>query len=106
MAGNSAPFCARATSRSGVAAIILMRGLGPLVSLDEDFAIDGHAWLGIPKASFQLQLDADDLLDAVALEVGVFRREGLLGIDPGDISIDGLLWIGVEERARGLAELD
>jgi hypothetical protein len=81
-----------------------MADLRPRVAFDEDFAIDGHSGLGEPETGFQLQLDADDLLDAVVAEVGVLRREGGLRVDARNIRVDRLLWIGVEINARGLAD--
>ena len=75
-----------------------------MLALDEDFAIGGHAGLGESEAGFQLQLDADDLLDAVVAEVGVLRREGGLRIDARDVGVDRLLRGRVEIDARGLAD--
>jgi len=40
------------------------------------------------------------------LKVSVLRREGLLGIDSGDRRRRRLVWIRVEEDARGLTYLD
>src|ERR1019366_3099227 len=66
------------------------------VALNKDLAITWHARLGESEAAFQLQLDSDDLLDAVIAEIGVLRRERRLRINSGYVGIDRMLRVGVE----------
>src|ERR1700744_2148066 len=73
---------------------------GPGVALHQDFAVGGHAGFGEADRAFQLDLDPDGLLPAVAAEVGVLRREGRLRVDAQYVSIDGSLRRGIEIDAR------
>src|SRR5262245_45849550 len=55
--------------------------LRPLVALNENLAVGGHARFCETEAGFQLQLDSDDLFHALVAEVGVLGREGGFGVD-------------------------
>jgi len=79
-------------------------GFRPGVALDQNLAVCGHAWRGESEGFLQLQLDADDLLDAVVAEVGVFRGECSLRIDARDVGVNRLLWVRVEIDACGLPD--
>ena len=62
--------------------------------------------LAKPDGARQLQLDADDLLDAILAEIGVLRREGRLRIDPRDRRLDRLVRARVDVDAGRLTDLD
>src|SRR5262249_35598471 len=81
-------------------------GVGPRGALDQDLSVRRHARLGEADRSPEPELDADDLLHAVAPEVGVLGREGGLGIDPRDDGLDGGVGRRVEVAARRLTEPD
>src|SRR5271165_2526863 len=53
----------------------------PLIALDKDFPVGGHSGLRESKAGFELQLETDDLLDAVIFEVSVFGSKCRLWVD-------------------------
>ena len=73
---------------------------------DQDLAVGRHAGLREADGALELQLDADDLLDAIVAEVGVLRRERRLRIDARDRRVDRLVRTRVDVDARRLSDLD
>src|SRR5262245_21106428 len=65
----------------------------PAVACDQDFSIGRHAGFGIPVPALELQLHANNLLDAIIAKVGVLWSKRGLGIDARHECVDRLLWI-------------
>src|SRR6185369_60877 len=80
--------------------------LRPVVALDKDLTVGGHAGFGISDRALELQLDSNNLLYALIAEVSIFRRERGFRVDPRDVSIDRLIWIGIKVDPCRLPRLD
>ena len=85
----------------GASASALPALLRPVAALHEDLAVRRHARLGEAHGPLELQLHADDLLDAVLPEVRVLGRERGLRVDPGDDRLHRRVGLGVEVDAGG-----
>src|SRR6185503_4369059 len=56
--------------------------LRPVVALDKNLTVGGHAGFGISDRTLELQLDSNDLLHALIAEVSILRRKRGLRVDP------------------------